>query len=85
MIIVIRFCTNQEEMEKMLYEFQRNHVNYHLFRNMNLDIKKNDKLVKYIFYIEPRLMEKRTFKKRETLEKKNESVSITARILKSTN
>lgn len=81
MIIVIRFCTNQEEMEKMLYEFQRNHVNYHLFRNVNLDIKKNDKLVKYIFCIEPRLTKKRAFKKRETLGKKNETVSKITLIL----
>lgn len=69
-IIVIRFCTNQEEMEKMLYEFQRNHVNYHLFRNMNLDIKKNDKLVKYIFYIEPRLMKKERLRKEKLWKKR---------------
>lgn len=70
MIIVIRFCTNQEEMEKMLYEFQRNHVNYHLFRNMNLDIKKNNKLVKYIFYIEPRLTKKERLRKEKLWEKR---------------
>lgn len=54
----------------MLYEFQRNHVNYHLFRNMNLDIKKNDKLVKYIFYIEPRLMKKERLRKEKLWKKR---------------
>ena len=41
-------------MIALIKEYSNSHVNFYLFRNLNLDIKYKGMIVKYIFYIVPR-------------------------------
>lgn len=51
---MIKFCTDQKQMIALIKEYSNSHVNFYLFRNLNLDIKYKGMVVKYIFYIIPR-------------------------------
>lgn len=48
---MIRFCTEEKQMLNLLKEFQRNHVCYHIFRNLDQNMKYKGKTIKYIFFI----------------------------------
>mgnify|MGYP005763096131 FL=1 len=47
---MIRFCTDQSQMEELLKEFHENQVCFLLFRNLTTNLLYKGKIVKYVFY-----------------------------------
>ena len=55
---VIRFCTDQSQMEELLKEFHENQVCFLLFRNLTTNLLYKGKIVKYVFLYKMQTKEK---------------------------